>query len=135
MTGGVDGRAFSARRRFRRIVTMSEYIQVLTTVSQPQDAERIAQVLLERRLAACVQVFGPTTSTYRWQGKIEVAQEWQCWAKTRRDLFPELESAIRGLHPYEVPEIVALPIVEGYAPYLAWVDCEVKRREAPTPPN
>ena len=66
---------------------MSDYIQVVTTTERREDAERIARALVEERLAAWSQVTGPITSTYRWQGKIETAQEWQCWAKSRRDLY------------------------------------------------
>jgi len=103
---------------------MSQYIQVVTTTDKEEDARRIAHLLVERRLAACVQVLGPITSTYRWQGAIETAQEWQCWAKTRRDLFDEVETAIRGTHPYEVPEILAVPIVAAGRSYLAWLEAE-----------
>jgi periplasmic divalent cation tolerance protein len=103
---------------------MNDYIQVVTTTEHREDAERIAQALVEERLAACVQVAGPVTSTYRWQGKIENAQEWQCCAKSRRDLYVRIEQTIRRLHPYEVPEILAMPIVTGSADYLAWLDAE-----------
>jgi periplasmic divalent cation tolerance protein len=103
---------------------MSDYIQVVTTTERREDAERIARALVEERLAACVQVTGPITSTYRWQGKIETAQEWQCWAKSRHSLYAKIEQAIRKLHPYEVPEILAMPIVAGSADYLAWLDQE-----------
>jgi periplasmic divalent cation tolerance protein len=106
---------------------MSEYFQVVTTTEHREDAERIARALVEQRLAACVQVSGPITSVYRWQEKIETAQEWQCWAKSRRDLYDQVEQAIRGLHPYEVPEILAMPILAGSADYLAWLDGEVKK--------
>ncbi len=68
---------------------MSDYIQVVTTTERREDAERIARALVEQRLAACAQVSGPITSTYRWQGEIETAQEWQCRAKSRRDLFAD----------------------------------------------
>ena len=105
---------------------MFEYIQVVTTTEHREDAERIARALVEDRLAACVQIVGPIGSTYRWRGAIETAQEWQCWAKTRRDLYDEIEVTIRHLHPYEVPEILALPVVAGYADYLAWLNGEVK---------
>ncbi len=101
---------------------MPDYIQVITTVEHREDAQRIATALVEQRLAACVQVSGPVTSTYRWQGKIHSAQEWQCSIKTRRDRYPEVEQAIRKLHPYQVPEILALPVVAGGADYLAWLD-------------
>jgi periplasmic divalent cation tolerance protein len=109
---------------------MTDYIQVVTTTEHREDAERIARTLVERRLAACAQVSGPITSTYRWQGQIETAQEWQCRAKSRRDLYDEIEQAIRQAHPYEVPEILAMPIAAGSVDYLAWLDGEVKRSGA-----
>lgn len=102
-----------------------EYIQVVTTTEHREDAERIARALVEERLAACVQVVGPITSTYRWRGAVETAQEWQCWAKSRRDLYDAIEQAIGRLHPYEVPEILAVPILAGSAGYLAWLDEQV----------
>jgi periplasmic divalent cation tolerance protein len=108
---------------------MPEYIQVVTTTERQADAQQIARALVEERLAACVQVVGPITSTYRWQGQIETSQEWQCWAKSRRGLYDEIEQAIRRLHPYEVPEILALPVLAGSASYLAWVDNETKKCE------
>ena len=103
---------------------MTAYIQVVTTTARREEAERIARELVETHLAACVQIVGPITSTYRWQGKIETGEEWQCWAKTRGDLFARVEEAIRRIHPYEVPEILAVPVVAGSASYLAWLDAE-----------
>ena len=100
---------------------MEEYIQVMTTTETEEEARRIARALVERRLAGCVQVLGPITSTYRWEGEVETAQEWLCLIKSRRDLYPELETAIRELHTYEVPEILALPVVEGDRRYLEWL--------------
>ena len=100
---------------------MTEHLQVLTTVGSEEDAERISIALVERRLAACVQTVGPIASRYRWQGKVETAREWQCLAKTEAARYPEVEAAIRELHPYDEPEIVATPIVAGSAAYLAWV--------------
>jgi periplasmic divalent cation tolerance protein len=105
--------------------TMSDYIQIVTTVERREDAQRIAQSLVERRLAACVQVSGPIASVYRWKGKIETADEWQCSAKSRRDLYEAVERAIRELHPYEVPEILAVPIVAAGSDYLAWLEQEL----------
>jgi periplasmic divalent cation tolerance protein len=101
--------------------TMPDYIQVVTTTEHREEADRIAHALVEQRLAACVQVVGPVTSTYRWRGKIETAQEWQCWAKSRGDLYDEIEQAIRRLHSYEVPEILAMPIIAGSGSYFAWL--------------
>ena len=103
---------------------MSPYIQIVTTTARRDEAERIARELVEARLAACVQIVGPITSTYRWQGKIETGEEWQCWAKTRGELFARVEEAISRIHPYEVPEILALPVLAGGARYLAWLDAE-----------
>ena len=100
---------------------MTEYVQVLTTVSSEEDAKRIADDLLDRRLAACVQVVGPILSRYRWQGKLEQAQEWQCLAKTEAALYERVEAAIRESHSYDEPEIIAMPVVAGSAGYLAWV--------------
>jgi periplasmic divalent cation tolerance protein len=106
---------------------MTAYIQVVTTTERKEDAERIARALVEGRLAACVQVLGPVTSTYRWKGAIETSQEWQCVAKSRQSLFGEIEETIRRVHPYEVPEILAVPIAAGSARYLAWLDEEVRQ--------
>ena len=87
---------------------------------------KIGAALVEKRLAACVQIVGPIESVYRWQGKIETAAEWQCWIKTRRQLFEQIELAIRELHSYEVPEILAVPIAQGSAAYLSWLGEETR---------
>jgi periplasmic divalent cation tolerance protein len=99
----------------------AEYVQVLTTVASEEDAKRIADDLLDRRLAACVQVVGPILSRYRWQGEIEETREWQCLAKTEAALYEEVEAAIRDLHSYDEPEVIATPVVAGSSGYLAWV--------------
>ena len=104
---------------------MPNYIQVITTTQTKDDAQRIAAALVERRLAACAQVAGPITSTYHWQGEVQTATEWQCVAKTRGELYASVEAAIRELHPYQVPEIVATPITSGSQAYLDWIDVEV----------
>ena len=101
---------------------MPEFIQVLTTVERREEAERIARSLVEKRLAACVQIVGPIASTYRWKGEVEAAEEWQCLVKTRRDFYHQVERGIRLLHSYEVPEIIATPIIAGSADYLEWLD-------------
>jgi periplasmic divalent cation tolerance protein len=105
---------------------MTDYIQVITTTATHDEAEIIGRALVEDRLAACTQIIGPITSIYRWEGQIETSQEYQCWAKSRRDLFEQIETAIRRLHPYQVPEILAVPIAEGSESYLKWLDGEVK---------
>ena len=103
---------------------MTDAIQVVPTLPKREDAEKIASALVERRLAACGQVMGPIHSTYRWKGKVESAEEWLCVFKTRRALYPRLESAIREMHPYEVPEILALLVAAGSADYLKWIEEE-----------
>ncbi|OHB81516.1 MAG: cytochrome C biogenesis protein CcdA [Planctomycetes bacterium RBG_16_64_12] len=105
---------------------MTDYVQVVTTTERKEDAERIARALVEARLAACVQVLGPITSTYRWKGAVETSQEWQCVAKTRSDLYTRLEETVRGIHPYEVPEILAVPVATGSRAYLEWLDAELQ---------
>jgi periplasmic divalent cation tolerance protein len=105
---------------------MHEYIQVATTVATEEEAGAIAGLLVEKRLAACVQVVGPITSHYRWQGKIETAGEYLCLAKSRAALYPEIEAAIKAIHPYAVAEIIATPVIAGSKEYLAWLDAEVK---------
>ena len=100
---------------------MAPYVQVITTTEKKEDAEKIAFRLVERKIAACVQIAGPITSIYRWKGSIERAEEWQCIIASRKDLYDEIEKAIRSLHTYEVPEIIAMPIVAGSGDYLEWV--------------
>jgi periplasmic divalent cation tolerance protein len=105
---------------------MTDYLQVTTAVSTRDDAEAIAAALVQRRLAACVQIVGPVQSVYRWQGAVEQAQEWLCVAKTTRAKYAAVEAAIRELHLYECPEIVALAIEAGSADYLAWLGDQVE---------
>jgi periplasmic divalent cation tolerance protein len=101
-------------------IVMAEFVQITTAAAQA-DAERIAAALVERRLAACVQVAGPVQSTYRWQGQVETAQEWLCTAKTERGQMAAIERLLAELHPYELPELIATPIVAGSAAYLEWL--------------
>ena len=101
---------------------MADHIQVLTTAGSEEEAGVIAGLLVERRLAACVQVVGPITSRYRWQGAIEEEREWQCLAKTTATAYGAVEAAIREVHSYDEPEIVATPIVAGSPGYLAWIE-------------
>ncbi len=98
-----------------------EFIQVTTTASNRDEAERIAAALVDRRLAGCVQIIGPIHSVYRWHGQVERAQEWLCLVKTTRDAWPAVESAIRELHSYECPEVIASPVTDGSADYLRWL--------------
>ena len=100
---------------------MPEAIVVLCTVPLDFDAEGLAKELVERSLAACVQVGSDVTSLYKWKGVLEKSEERLLLIKSRPDLFGAIEAAIKATHPYEVPEIVALPISAGHAPYLRWV--------------
>jgi periplasmic divalent cation tolerance protein len=97
------------------------YIQVMTAVGSREEALSIARALVDKRLAGCVQVSGPITSVYRWQGRIETSDEWFCMAKTRRELYAEVESAIAKLHSYDTPEILAVPVCDGSEKYLRWL--------------
>ena len=92
--------------------------------SSSEEASRIADALLDARLAACVQVIGPVESRYWWQGARESATEWLCLAKSRTDLLDRVVAAVRSVHSYETPEVVAVPIVGGDPAYLAWLAAE-----------
>jgi periplasmic divalent cation tolerance protein len=123
-SAGLTGRpcrAMLAWQAPNRRNALPEYLQVLTAAGSEEEAERISAALVARRLAACVQVVGPISSRYRWRGEVETAREWLCLAKTEAARYAELEAAIRELHSYEEPEIVAVPIVAGSAGYLAWL--------------
>ncbi len=97
-------------------------IIVLVTTSSKQEAEKIIQSLLEEKLIACANIIGPVHSLFWWQGKIDTAQEHLILMKTRKDLFDKLSERVKALHSYEVPEIIALPIVEGTKDYLEWLN-------------
>jgi periplasmic divalent cation tolerance protein len=101
-----------------------EPLLVLSNLPDREAALAVAHRLVERRLAACVNVLAPCTSVYRWQGQLETAAEVPIFIKTTADRYPALEQALRELHPYELPEIVAVPIRDGLAGYLQWVAAE-----------
>ena len=103
---------------------MSEYIQVSTSVDDKLKAQDIAAILVERHLAACVQIVGPIHSVYRWQGKVESSVEFLCHVKTRQELYDNVEAAIREQHPYDEPEIVGTEIIAGSDSYLQWINQE-----------
>ena len=103
---------------------MGEAILVQTTVPDEEKGREIARVLIEARLAACVKTAAPCVSLYRWEGRIVDDREWVLTIVTRRDLYPALEEKIRALHPYQVPEIIALPVLEGNPDYLKWIEAE-----------
>jgi periplasmic divalent cation tolerance protein len=113
---------------------MTQAVQLMTTTETEAEALHIANALVERRLAACVQVVGPIVSVYRWQGAVERASEYQCLVKTRAELTSQVTGAIIELHSYDTPEVIATPITGGSAAYLRWVTEETAppdtRREA-----
>lgn len=105
---------------------MSEYLMVYSTFAGRTEAEAAAAELVDRRLVACAQVSGPVLSVYRWQGTTERSEEAALVLKTTRERYAEVEAALLKLHPYETPEIVAVPIIAGSARYLHWIDESVK---------
>jgi periplasmic divalent cation tolerance protein len=97
---------------------------VITNAPDRDVALKIARVLIERRLAACVNILAECTSVYRWQGKLETATEVPLLIKTRAAIYDDVEAAIKSVHPYELPEIVAVPIEVGLPGYLEWINAE-----------
>ena len=104
---------------------MQEFIVIYVTAGSTSEASRLARALVEERLAACVNQIGPIQSLYRWEGKLEESVEQLLIIKSRKDLFPALEKRVRELHSYSVPEIVALPIIDGSPDYLRWLGEQV----------
>ena len=105
---------------------MDAYL-VITNLPDRDSAAKLAHALIERRLAACVNILSPCRSVYRWQGKTEDAEEFPMLIKTTRERYAELEAAIRAGHPYELPEIIAIPLTGGLSKYLEWVESETRR--------
>ena len=104
---------------------MTDKIVVLSACDSEQEAARLARHLVEQRLAACVNILPGARSIYRWRDEIEGAAEWLVVIKSRRDRFSALSAEIAKLHSYEVPEMVALPVVDGSEAYLDWLDREL----------
>ncbi len=96
------------------------------TAGSREEAKTIAAAIVEQRLAACVQVIGPIQSTYWWQGQIETAEEYLCLMKTSRRVYRSLEVAIKEVHSYETPEILAMPVAQGNEDYLFWLRGELR---------
>ena len=109
-------------------MSVGPLLQVTTTTPTEELAQRIAEVTVAERLAACAQVYGPIASTFHWRGAVDRATEWCCVLKTTSERYPALEARIRTLHPYEVPEILAT-LVEGSEAYLRWIEREVRSKE------
>lgn len=108
---------------------MSEVLLVVTNLPDADAADRLARHLIATRVAACVNRLGPCVSTYRWQGTIETASEVPLLIKTTASAYPRLEAAIRAVHPYDLPEIVAFTATAGLPAYLAWADQETRPEE------
>jgi periplasmic divalent cation tolerance protein len=102
---------------------------VVTSLPDRESAEKLAVLLIERRLAACVNILAPCASVYRWQGKIQHDEEHPLLIKTVQDRYAELEASIRANHPYELPEIIAVRIADGLPAYLQWVESETHHND------
>jgi periplasmic divalent cation tolerance protein len=105
---------------------MTDKRLVLTTAGSEDEARKIAHALVDRQLAACVNIVPQIESIYRWQGKVESAQEWLLLIKTTAEKFPAVRNAIRELHSYDLPECIALNIDDGSPAYLQWITDSVK---------
>ncbi len=101
---------------------MSGFIVVYVTVESAEEGKRLASALVEERLAACVNRLGPVQSTYRWKGQVERSEEHLLIIKTSEGLFGRLKKRVQELHSYSVPEVIALPIVDGNESYLKWLE-------------
>ena len=99
----------------------TEFVVVLVTIAQRDEADALGRTLIEEALAACVNIIGPIRSIYRWQGAVVGDDEHLLVIKARRSTFDALEQRVRALHAYEIPEIIALPVVAGSTPYLDWL--------------
>lgn len=105
---------------------MSDFIMVYVTVANKPEAEKIANELLKEHLIACANIIGPVSSHFHWSGKLDSAEEYLMIMKSRADLFAELEKRVKALHSYEVPEVVAVSIVEGSKAYFDWMTSTLK---------
>ncbi|HTS27122.1 MAG TPA: divalent-cation tolerance protein CutA [Bryobacteraceae bacterium] len=101
---------------------MTDKIVILNTCPSEEEAERLARLLVDSRLAACVSIIPRTRSFYHWKGAIECAEEFLLLIKSRRDLFDSVRTCVEGAHSYEVPELLAIPVVEGAANYMSWLE-------------
>jgi periplasmic divalent cation tolerance protein len=104
---------------------VTDKIVVLTTCESEEEAARLARHLVDHRLAACVNIIPGVRSIYRWKDQVEDSAEFVLVIKSRRDVFNKVREAIAQLHSYEIPEVIALPVVDGSDAYLRWLDCEV----------
>jgi periplasmic divalent cation tolerance protein len=105
---------------------MTDKILVLTTAGSKEEARKLGRMLVERLLAACVNIVPQITSVYRWEGEIEEAEEWLLIVKTTRDTFERVREAIVEMHSYEVPECICISVDDGSVEYLSWIEQSVK---------
>ncbi|HEV3334700.1 MAG TPA: divalent-cation tolerance protein CutA [Bryobacteraceae bacterium] len=113
---------------FRKF-SMTDKIVVLSTCASEEEAETLARSVVEQRLAACVNVIPRIRSYYRWKGALESSEEWLLLIKSSRDRFGELMAALEKAHSYEIPEVLALPVVDGAANYLNWIEVNLRDGE------
>jgi len=104
---------------------MTDKIIVFSACASAEEAQKLVRQLVEKRVAACATIIPGALSIYHWKGKIEESPEWLLMIKTRRDLFDALKIELQGMHSYQVPEIVAVPVVAGLESYLTWMDREL----------
>jgi periplasmic divalent cation tolerance protein len=109
---------------------MTDKIVVLSTCGSEEEAERLARLLVDRRLAACVSIVPRMRSIYRWNGAVESSEEWLLLIKSSRPRFAQLRAALEGAHSYEVPELLALPVVDGASGYLNWLQANLEEGSA-----
>lgn len=100
----------------------NNFVVIFITCANRKEAAEVARVLVKNKLAACVNIADKVESVFRWQGKIDKAKETLLFIKSRRSKLPRIIRQVRSIHSYEVPEIIALPIISGYKPYLSWLD-------------
>ncbi len=100
---------------------MDTVIQITTTINSREAAEKIGRQLVAKRLAACAQIVGPIKSIYRWKGKVEETDEWQCIIKSTSSHYKKIEEGIKNLHPYELPEIITVKIDDALPGYADWI--------------
>jgi periplasmic divalent cation tolerance protein len=108
---------------------LTDKIVVFSTCGYALEAEQLARKLIDERLAACVTVISPVRSFYRWKGEIADAAEWLLMIKSSRPRFEALRAALESAHSYELPEVIAIPVVEGSPDYLSWIERELQRAE------
>ena len=108
---------------------MTDKIVVLSTCASAEEAERLARRVIDDHLAACVNVLSPVRSFYRWKGVIEDSAEWLLITKSVRDKFDALRAALESAHTYEIPEVIAISVIEGSPSYLSWIERELQPAE------